>query len=781
MALGLLLVGLPPGWMAWGQSPPVTSAHPAASANFADFVDPAIGTGGDGATIPGPSMPFGMIKPGPDVGRNDANSGWQPSGEINGFSQTHVSGTGGGPKYGNILVQPTVGDPQSSGYGSARQDERMQLGYYAVTLQRYQIRAEITAARRAALYRFTYPAARQANLLFDTSHCLTRHRFQFPFLGSRRESAEGLADRLIDRYYKMLEAQYVTASEVKVVSRNEVAGYSSVTGGWNRQTTAYTVYFYAISDTPASSWGTWTGSTLHGGGRYEKGGVAEKTGAWLSFSARAGQQVSLKIGISFVSEEQARRNAVGELPDFNLDAVRSRNTAAWQAALAPVELRGATPAQAKMLYTALYHSMLMPVDCTGDNPLWQSKEPYYDDFYTLWDTFRTTNPLLTLIAPERERDIVRSLIDSWRHEGWLADGRSGNALGVTQGGSNAEMVLGDAYVKGLPGIDWNAAYAAMQKDAEVVPPDPLREGRGGVEDWKSLGYVSIQGSDRPASKTMEYAANDYELALLAKGLGHEDEYQRYLRRAGNWQKLWDANYAQEGISGFIRSRNRDGSWKAKFNAVDQGTWGGDDFYEDNSFTYSLDVPQDVQGLIEKCGGKEAFVHRLDAFFHSPHEFDAGNEPGFLTPYLYIWAGRQDKTAAEVRHILAARYRPQPDGLPGNDDAGAISSWYVFGLIGIYPNAGQDVYLIGSPAVAEVTLHLAGGKSFTIEARGTSAANPYIQSAQLNGKPLTRAWLRHAEITAGGRIVFVMGPKPAEWATGAPPPSLSDSAGAAASR
>jgi predicted alpha-1,2-mannosidase len=742
-------------------------------------IDPSIGTSGDGATIPGPSMPFGMIKPGPDVGRNDANAGWQPAGEINGFSQTHVSGTGGGPKYGNILVQPTTGEPQSSGYGAARQDERMSLGYYAVTLKRYQVRAEIAAANRAAIYRFTYPAAEQANLLFDTSHCLTRHRFQFPFLGSHRDSAEGLADRLIDRYYKKLEAQYTIASEAKVVSRNEVAGYTSVTGGWNRQTTSYTVYFYAISDTPASAWGTWTGSTLHRGGRYEKGGTGDKTGAWLSFPTHAGQQVSLKIGISFVSEDQARRNAVGEIPDFNFNAVRARTTAAWQAALAPIELRGATPEQAKMLYTAVYHSMLLPADRTGDNPLWQSKEPYYDDFYTLWDTFRTTNPLLTLIAPERERDIVRSLIDSWRHEGWLADGRSGNALGVTQGGSNAEMVLGDAYVKRLPGIDWNAAYAAMQKDAEAISPDPLREGRGGLEDWKSIGYISIQGSDRPASKTMEYAANDYELALMAKALGRQAEYTQYLKRSGYWQNLWDASYSQEGIQGFIRSRNRDGSWKAKFNARDQGTWGGNDFYEDNSFTYSLYVPQDVRGLIAKCGGQDAFLHRLDEFFHSSHGFDANNEPGFLTPYLYIWAGRQDKTAAQVRQILATRYRPRPDGLPGNDDAGAISSWYVFGVIGIYPNAGQDVYLIGSPAIPEVTLHVGEGKTFIIEAKGTSAANPYIQSARLNGKPLNRAWLTHEEIAAGGRILFEMGPKPAKWATGAPPPSSSDIAGAPA--
>lgn len=732
------------------------------------FVDPRIAAGGDGATIPGPAMPFGMIKPGPDVGRNNENSGWSATGDINGFSQTHVSGTGGGPKYGNILIQPTVGEVQSTAYGSPRKAEQIVLGSYAVTLSRYNVRTEIAASSRAAIYRFTYPTTGKANILFDTSHCLTRQRHS----GDACDAPPQPGEKPIE------ESQHVTASEVHVVSPTEVAGSTSITGGWNRQTNSYTVYFDAITDTPATSFGTWHASALSSGSKQVRGGEFEKTGAWLQFAANADQPVTLKVGISFVSEAQARSNLLAEIPAFDFAQVRDQNIAAWNRELGAIGLNGATDAQATMFYTALYHAMLMPVDRTGENPLWQSTEPYYDDFYTLWDTFRTTNPLLTLIAPERERDIVRSLIDTWRHDGWLPDGRSGNFTGNTQGGSNAEMVLGDAYVKHLPGIDWNAAYEAMHKDAEATPHEPMREGRGGIDDWKSLGYVSIQGSDRPASKTMEYAANDYELALVAKGLGREADYRKYLQRSGNWQNLWDASYSEAGVNGvvvrgFIRPRNRDGSWKPNFNAEQQGSWGGDDFYEDNSRTYSLDVPQDVHGLIEKCGGKDAFIHRLDEFFSSPHGFDAGNEPGFLTPYLYIWAGRQDKTAAEVRHILASRYRPQPDGIPGNDDAGAISAWYIFGLIGIYPNAGQDVYLIGSPAVPEVTLYLGDGKTFIIEARNTSPANQYIQRATLNGNSFTRAWLTQEEITSGGRIVLVMGPQPANWATGAPPPSSSD--------
>ena len=426
-----------------------------------------------------------------------------------------------------------------------------------------------------------------------------------------------------------------------------------------------------------------------------------------------------------------------------------------------------------MFYTALYHSMLMPVDRTGENPLWKSPQPYYDDFYAIWDTFRTSGPLLTLIDPQRESDILQSLVDIYRHEGWLPDARSGNFTGRTQGGSNAEMLIGDAYVKHLSGIDWNEAYQAMLTDAEVSPPDGIREGRSGLEDWKKLGYVTIEGTDRPGSKQMEYAADDFEIVLVAQGLRHETAYKKYLQRSGNWKNLWDANFEAGGVKGFIRPRHRDGTWEKAFTALQSGSWGGDSFYEGNSWTYSLFVPQDVAGLIAMSGGREQFVRRLDAFFNVPGRYDVSNEPGFLAPYLFIWAGRQNKTADRIREIIAKKFHTGRAGLPGNDDSGAMSSWYAFGVMGIFPNAGQDVYLIGSPAIPEVTLHLANGKTFTIEADNVSAANKYVVAATFNGTPLDRAWFRHEDILRGGRLVLQMADKPGSWPTGEAPPSTPD--------
>jgi predicted alpha-1,2-mannosidase len=723
---------------------PASFAH----TQFAKLVDPFLGASGGGNVFPGPVVPFGEIKPGPDMNApagHDPNAGWNATDDIRGFSQTHVSGTGGGAKYGNILVMPTTGAPAPLDASSPRADERASAGLYSATLARYNIGVEITAARRSAIYRIHYPKGAPANLLFDVSHYLISGA-------------------------KQGEDQLLTASDVKILSPTEIAGSTSVTGGWNKQPNSYTVYFCARLNTPAASWGTWLNDKLTRGSKTAHGESGSSAGAWLTFASAGGQRVLMKIGISFVSIAQARQNLAAEIPAFDFDAVRNAAIAQWDKALSTVELNGETPEQAQIFYTALYHTMLMPTDRTGENPLWKSSEPYYDDYYAIWDIFRTSSPLLLLIAPERETQIVRALVDLYRHEGWLPDARSGNYNGRTQGGSNAEFILTGAFLKGVKGVDWKTALAAEIHDAEISPADHFKEGRGGLDDWHRLGYVSIEGSDRPASASMEYAADDFEIALLAKGLGDTADYEKYLRRSANWKNLWDPGFSEGGFTGFVRSRHRDGTWLTPFTAMMDCTWGGQTFYEGNSWTYSTFVPQDVAGMIEKSGGPDTFVRRLDAFFDVPGRYDVGNEPGFLAPYLYIWAGRPDKTDARVRQIIAASYHAGPDGLPGNDDSGAMSSWYAFGQLGIFPNAGQDVYLIGSPAYPQATLHLAGGKDFVIEARNLSAENIYVTAATLNGQPLDRAWLRHQEIAAGGRLVLTMASVPGHWAQHDLPPS-----------
>jgi len=722
-----------------------------AKCQFVKYVDPFIGSEGGGHVFVGATVPFGMVKAGPDVGDNTGNGGWLPEGNINGFSQTHVSGTGGGAKYGNILIQPITGEPSLTDHSSPRSEEHASPALYSVRLDRYATDVAVTTTRRAAIYRFTYPQSNQAGILIDAGHCLSS-------------------------YPNQQEDQEVTASDVELVSDHEFSGATTVVGGWNQQKKAYRVFFYAITDTPGTSFAIWKDGDTSRHIALGTAAKGTKTGLWMQFKTKAGERVYMKVGISFVSIAQAKRNALEEINGFGFDHVLAESKSKWNAALGKIEVNGISSEQRQIFYTALYHTMLMPADRTGENSDWNSTEPYYDDFYAIWDTFRTSSPLLTLIASDRQAAMVRALVDIYRHEGWLPDARSGNSNGRTQGGSNAEFVLTDAYLKHLPGIDWQEAYTAMKHDAEDAPPNQIMEGRGGLADWKAKGYLSIEGVDRPGSKQMEYAADDFEIALLAKGLGKTADYETYLQRSRNWENLWNPDYEEDGVKGFIWPRHKDGSWKAKFDGLATCSWGGDTFYEGNSWTYSTFVPQDMARLIEKSGGSEAFAKRLDLFFSGVGRYDVGNEPGFLAPYLYLWTHQPEKTADHLRDIIARNYHAGRSGIPGNDDSGAMSSWYAFGVMGIFPNAGQDVYLIGSPSIPETILHLAGGRTFDIKALNVSERNKYVASVELNGKPYNKAWFRHAGIINGGSLVLHMAPNPGTWPTGEPPPSASTELG-----
>ena len=442
----------------------------------------------------------------------------------------------------------------------------------------------------------------------------------------------------------------------------------------------------------------------------------------------------------------------------------------WNTALAKIEVQGGTPAQKRIFYTGLYHTMLMPVDRTGENPLWPSDEPYYDDYYAIWDTYRTTNPLFTLIQRDRQRDMIRSLLDIYKYEGYMPDARSGNFTGRTQGGSNCDMLIAEAYLKGIEGIDYDLAYEAMLVNAELDPGDDHEQkGRGGIDDYKSIGYVPSEHY-RSASRTVEYCANDHAIATLAREMGKKEDHEKYLKRSENWRNLWRP-VELDGFEGFIWPRSKSGEWKMDHDPMEWGYWDVQ-MYEGTAWDYSFYVPHDVKGLIEKTGGTEAFIRRLDHFFDQEY-FNVTNEPDFLTPCLYSWAGRYDKTAERIKTISNDSWSDQPDGIPGNDDSGAMSAWWVFHSMGFFPVAGQDVYLITTPVFEQSTLDIGDGKQLTINTKKLSEKNIYVQQAKLNGQPLDRAWFRHREIVDGGTLELTMGPKPTKWGTEIFPPSASE--------
>ncbi|WP_107826580.1 GH92 family glycosyl hydrolase [Mucilaginibacter yixingensis] len=735
----------------------------AQNAAYGTFVDPKIGSEGLGNVFVGPSRPFGMVKPGPDVNKA-SNSGYSPDLEVPlfGFSQTHVSGTGGGPKYGNVLVMPFAGNLDEVKQESLRADEQASLGYYGVTLKQYDIKTEITCTNKVAFYRFGFKAGAKAIKI---------------------DAGEFLGEKPIPDYR---EAQQFVGSEVEVVSDTEVRGYTRIRGGWNNGT-AYTVYFSAVTDKPFARFSSYKNYKLSPGVKVQVDD-GNKTGVLVYFDDAAQRNIQMKVGISFISAERARQNIGQEAPNWDFDKVLSQCRNSWEDLLKRIEVDAATSReQKKMFYTGLYHTMLMPVDRTGENPLWQSAMPYYDDFYAIWDTFRSSNPLITLIDPQREVNIVNSLLNIYQHDGYMPDARSGNSNGRTQGGSNAEVLIADAYVKKLKGVNYSLGFDAMLKDATIPPGgNEEKEGRGGLTDYNSLGYISNRFV-RAGNRTVEYAYNDYCLAVVAEGLGRQQEARRFMKQSDNWKNLWRP-ITDHGATGFIMPKDAAGKWidsivcgesngrvtSIPYTPLAQDwpvcvCWWCGFFYEASSWEYSFYVPHDVAALITACGGPETFKTRLDTFFKNGY-YNVGNEPSFLTPDLYHWVGRPDLSSARIKQIISANYNSSEAGLPGNDDSGAMSSWLDFHMMGLYPNAGQSYYVINSPMLKQTVLHQQNGKDFKIVAKNLSDVNQFIQAAYLNGKPLKQSWIEHEAIVNGGELVLQMGPKANGWGAGTAPPS-----------
>jgi predicted alpha-1,2-mannosidase len=391
-----------------------------------------------------------------------------------------------------------------------------------------------------------------------------------------------------------------------------------------------------------------------------------------------------------------------------------------------------------------------------------------------------------LIDPNRQTDIVNALLDIYEHDGYMPDARSGNYNGRTQSGSNCDVLIADAFVKGLKGINYELALKAMLKNADIPPGgNEEKEGRGGLPDYNSLGYVSMN-YPRSGSRTVEYAYNDFCIALVAKGLGNEAVFNRFSKQANNWKNLW-RTYSNHGANGFIMPREANGKWvdtlvctvnNKKFMpyhplVVEKGQcipWWQSFMYEASSWEYSLYVPQDVGGLINKSGGAVAFKNRLDSFFMNNY-YNVGNEPSFLTPVLYHWIGMPNQSAERIKIIIDKKYNETRKGLPGNDDSGAMSSWLAFHTIGLYPNAGQSYYLVHSPLIAQSVIHLNHGVDFKIVAKNFSEKNKYIVSAKLNNQIFDKSWIEHSDILKGGILELEMSDQPSDWGTRNLPPSL----------
>lgn len=735
----------------WSCQPPVNQsqntefASPVSNntgeASFATaYVDPFQGTT-YGNVFPGACRPFGLVRLGPDVPVPQPTSGYRKGKPYIGFSHMHVSGTGGSPRYGNILVAPQVGSPHFEDNAGSPRNEYARPGIYSVELGRKpgDVAAKLTTTSRAAFHEYefftwTKDTVFQASILFNLSHVLSR------------------GDSLDHR---------CTYASVRITSPQEVSGYGHYEGGWG-VAAPYKVYFAAQLSRPFDTAGVWGGSQVLPGQDTLSG---QKVGAYFTYQVKQKEKITVKVGISLTSIEEAKTNLKTQLAAKSFNTVRNEADAEWGNLLRRIHVSGGSQEDKALFYTLLYHTMITPVDITEDNPRWQSSGPSFWDHYCLWDVFRGVMPLYTLIMPEQQQRIINSLLDVYEQTGWLPDAWIAGHHNFVQGGSNADVVIADAIAKNLGGFDKELAYQAIKKNGTVISSDPYTLGRD-LTAYKDLGYCTTDQA-RCLSRSLEYAYNDFCIGQVARTLGKSEDYNYFKNRSLQVFNLFDEQ------SGFFLARDAAGNPDRASLPPHQPKEKYSDapyYYEGDGWIYGTYTPHAIGYLIEKFGGNEAFISHLDKLFDEGH-YDLGNEPSMLSPYLYNYAGQPHKTAERVQHLMRSKFKTGRRGLPGQDDSGALSSWFVWSSLGIFPVAGQDVYLIGSPLFKESEIELGRNKTFIIQSNNLSDENIYVQRALLNGVELRQSWFTHDQIFDGGRLILEMGSKPGSWATSSPPPSL----------
>ena len=707
----------------------------------ADAVDPFIGVLDDESNcVIGPQLPFGSINPSPQT-PSGSHDGYSPREPIRGFGQLHASGTGWG-KYGQIFVSPQIGlSTGERDHDSPKADETARSYEYRVRLTRYGITAECTPSRHSAIYRFTFPRSDSANILFDITHNIPLDIA--PFVGGK-----------------------VTAGEVGIDTAGgcTVTGWGTYAGGFGEG--EYQVFFRAEVNRAPKGYGCWLNGTVIPSGRAGRiTGVNDRVGAYLAFSTAEEEQVLMKIAVSFKSTATAEHWLRTEIPAWDYEGVKESAKKEWNSALGKIEVEGGTDTLRTLFYTALYHAMLMPRDRTGDMKGFGESDPLWDDEYAVWDTWRTLFPLMSIINPAMVRGNINSFITRFRKNGEVKDTFvAGRDMFEEQGGNDVDNVIADASACGIGGLDWNAAYAIVKHDADSgrtgwvgwAGSEDSSAGRWTPEAYRAQGW--IPAGIMSCSQTLEYAYNDFCAGTMAERMGRSGDAVTYMRRSGMWRALWNPDASSEGFNGFIVPRTPAGSWVAIDPKKNPGSW-KEYFYEGNSWTYSYFVPHQFPELIGLCGGKETYVRRLE--FALEHGLiDYSNEPSFFAIPSLHFAGRPERAAFWMHALMRTGYTLR--GYPGNDDSGAMSSWFVFAAMGIFAIAGQDLCTIHGPSFARVTIHMEGGKTIIIRAEGASGKNIYVRSLRVNGKEWNTPFIRRTELGAGAELDFVMGDRPSPW-------------------
>ena len=715
-----------------------------------DSVDPLIGTTGSGNTFPGATLPFGMVQWSPDTNRQ----AWYFHNEkhLYGFSMTHVSGAGC-PLYGDFAVLPTLdeltGTPGTK-FGPAdfdRKDEQAHPGYYAVTMNN-GVRVELTVSERAGIARFTYPEDTGARILIDAGSSANS-------IPEPNENPKDLAG---------------FGNSIEIHPDGSFSGWTSA-GRFCGSDSSYKLYLAGRLNKPIRTTAFWQDDALLKDAKNARG---KHTGLWIDLGKE--HEVLYKVGISFVSEAGARANLDREIPGWNFDQVHQQAKRTWGALLDRVAVVGGTPDQRKIFYTGVYHSFMSPTLFSDQDGQYigfdekphrvtgQQKAQYAN--FSDWDIYRNTVQWQSLFEPERESDMMQSLVNDAEQSGWLPKWEAANDVTYVMGGDSPAVLPSEAYSFGARTFDTKKALEYMVKAGTQPGKGPHGgEEREFLADYMKLGYSPIDKDRRGASQTLEYASDDFAVAQFAKAIRNEDVYRQFLKRSENWKNLLDPE------THFIRPRKSDGTWIAGFDPEKSTPfihqpWGVSEqvgFEEGNTYQYSFMVPFDYPALFEAMGGEKFVEPHLDHFFEGLRCwgkpcFNIENEPDFVTPYAYVFLGKPWKTQDVVTRIGKETFKTTPDGIPGNDDLGATSGVYVWNALGFYPAVpGIGGLALGTPMFDKATLKLAGGRTLVISRSGPGI---YVQSVTLNGKPYASTWLPLSKIGAGStQIQFKMGTEP----------------------
>jgi predicted alpha-1,2-mannosidase len=710
-----------------------------------DAVNVMIGTAAEGQTYPAAGVPFAMTQWTPQTQAGETKCVppyYAADKKIQGFRGSHFLSGSCTQDYGSFTLMPLAGDtalaPAARASTFTRASEKASPYRYAVDLSDSGIHAEITGSQRAGMMRFRFAPTQKAGwVAVDNNVRLGTGKLH---IDPQRQEITG--ENPVYRIY---------------AGAGQAAGFAG--------------YVVVQFDRPFTVGGTYTGSTAHPGSMDQDSGSGAP-GAYVRFDLAAGRTVQARIGTSFVSVDEARRNLHGEMPDWDFDAAVGRAHAAWAQALDSIQVAGnsANSTDRRIFYTALYHAMQLPrifSDASGSYPSFAGGGAietakgftYYDD-YSVWDTFRAVHPLFTILQPQRDTDMVKSLLAKGEQGGFLPIFPAWNSYTTEMTGDHATAIIADAYVKGIRGFDAEAAYRLMKKNATQEPATmaAYRDGQGrrALESYLRYGYIPLEDhvpnafhADEQVSRTLDYAFDDFEVATMAKALGHADDAAVFTQRAQNYRNVIDP------AVGFARGRHADRSWVTPFDPEAKASY----ITEATPYINTFFVPQDIPGMIDLLGGRTQFIAKLDGLFSSG-SYDHGNEPSHHITYLYDDAGAAWKTQLHVHRIMSMLYKDSDAGLAGNDDAGQMSAWYVFSALGFYPvTPGLPRYSIGTPRFDDVTVNVGAGKTLRIRAKGAEAGRFYVRSVRLNGTILDRTRLLHDELVAGGDLVFEMSDRP----------------------